>query len=1088
MRPEQKSKHLLNIARSKAKMVGEYHVPEQYQDIDLTKHPAKLFIISIGLLGDMSAAINNGVFEFNTFAELQNNLIFSAYFFDFYAQSKLNETLDPYLILLGAASYYLCGLPGSASVLAKRINDKNQNLNNGALGDLLLWLLQGDFKIDFVSSEKPFSEYINGIAKWFPLFFKNGDGEEILICLTTKLRTAIYELGTPNQLLLGDIISAIVRKKVENSTWKTLPLYSGLTRDKWLSTLQKESFVRELWPAQHLIGRDEVLKGKSSIIQMPTSAGKTKAVELIIRSAFLANRTTLAVIVAPFRALCHEIKNSFEEAFHNEHIAINELTDVMLIDPEFLELLDKQKISAEPSEDLSEDLSELFFNDSLDKTDFDAAGLLDDRQKILIVTPEKLLYILRHTPKLAHHIGLLIFDEGHQFDSGTRGITYELLLTSLRSILPRGIQKVLISAVISNPEAVGQWLNGDPNVVKGGSLNPTFKSVGFVSWRTTLGKIEYVDSLNPEKMEFFVPRVIDSFNLGKKGKEQNDRFFPKKSKGNEIALYLGLKLVLNGGVAIFCGTIPIVNSICKIAVEIIDRGIPLQLPQEFSDKKEIELLYNLHIENLGPDAKASISAKYGIFAHHGNMPYGIRLSIEHAMRKNLVRFIICTSTLAQGVNLPIRYLIVTGVHQGTEQIKVRDFHNLIGRAGRAGMYTESSILFADPDVYDQRQYKKGLRRWGICKKLLDPTKSEECTSTLLQFIPLKILNDRFKSKDGRSHSLIIDILIFAKAHVEGWISLNELITDIERQHKENGFTAEVMTDKFQKFSNVLSSIEGFLLSNWDITNIRSPEEEIANLAEQTLAYSLADNEKKEGIQSLFKFLAKNISETITNSTRRNAFSKTFYGINDAKAIEEWVHSEVNNLVSVENIDEFLHLVWPLMMVYIRNNTFNKFNQKDLLKIIIQKWASGASFQTLFKIALENKCRINSGKQSREIKIENIVDICEKGCAYEGVLLVSALCEFIMPGKEETGKLISRLQLFQKSLKYGLPTATSITIYELGFSDRVIAQDLVKSLDICLVDKKDVINMFKQKRDISISVITKYPTYFKDKMNAILAGQ
>ncbi|MHB1371287.1 MAG: helicase-related protein, partial [Pseudomonadaceae bacterium] len=114
----------------------------------------------------------------------------------------------------------------------------------------------------------------------------------------------------------------------------------------------------------------------------------------------------------------------------------------------------------------------------------------------------------------------------------------------------------------------------------------------------------------------------------------------------------------------------------------------------------MERLTHLHVENLGADAPASQSAVHGIFPHHGNTPHGIRLAVEHAMRDDLVRFVVCTSTLAQGVNLPIRYLIVTSVYQGMERIKVRDFHNLIGRAGRAGMHTEGSILFADPVVYD----------------------------------------------------------------------------------------------------------------------------------------------------------------------------------------------------------------------------------------------------------------------------------------------------------------------------------------------------------------------------------------------------
>lgn len=167
------------------------------------------------------------------------------------------------------------------------------------------------------------------------------------------------------------------------------------------------------------------------------------------------------------------------------------------------------------------------------QTDFEIAELLG-RQQILVVTPEKLLYVLRHAPELAARVGLLVFDEGHQFDSGTRGITYELLLTSLRSMIPEGTQKVLISAVISNAEAVGKWLNGEPNVVEGTTLIPTFRSVGFASWLDQLGRIEYVDSRDAEQGEFFVPRVIERFNLGKRGREQKDRHFPERDDGQAI--------------------------------------------------------------------------------------------------------------------------------------------------------------------------------------------------------------------------------------------------------------------------------------------------------------------------------------------------------------------------------------------------------------------------------------------------------------------------------------------------------------------------------------------------------------------------
>ena len=704
MRPEQRSQLLLGVTRSKAKML-EYGVPAEHH-IKITQDPAKLFTISIGMLGDLAAEINREELEPDAFTELRNNLLFSARFFDSYLQSKLNEALDPYLVLLGSASYYLCDLPGSASVLAKRIDGDCPDLDSDGLDDLLLWLLQADLGTFFDGAEGPFGGFIDGISKWILQFFENGTGEDNLLDLATKLREAVYEFGTPRQLLFGDVIVAVLRKKLENSAWKALPSYSGLPRDKWLHALQKESFIKELWPAQHLLGKADVLKGESAIVQMPTSAGKTKATELILRSAFLADRVSLAIIIAPFRALCHEIKNSLGEAFHNEPTKVDELSDAL-------------------------------------QTDFEIAELLG-HQQILVVTPEKLVYVLRHAPELAAHVGLLVFDEGHQFDSGTRGITYELLLTSLRSMIPEGTQKVLISAVISNAEAVGEWLNGEPNVVEGTTLIPTFRSVGFASWLDQLGRIEYVDSRDAEQNEFFVPRVIERFNLGRKNRERTDRFFPEKTDGQAIALYLGLKLVPNGSIAIFCGRKSTAASVCEKAIDVIERGALLALPLDFSDAQEVERLIHLHVDNLGADAPASKSAAHGIFSHHGNTPHGIRLAVEHAMRDNLVRFVVCTSILAQGVNLLIRYLIVTSVYQGMERIKVRDFHNLIGRAGRAGMHTEGSILFADPVIYDKRKARNDKWRWDQVKELLEPRNSEPCISNLLSiFDPIKSDDEKY---------------------------------------------------------------------------------------------------------------------------------------------------------------------------------------------------------------------------------------------------------------------------------------------------------------------------------------------------------
>ncbi|MGD9950078.1 MAG: DEAD/DEAH box helicase, partial [Desulfobulbus sp.] len=790
-----------------------------------------------------------------------------------------------------------------------------------------------------------------------------------------------------------------------------------------------------------LLGQADVLKGESAIVQMPTSAGKTKATELILRSAFLADRVSLAIIIAPFRALCHEIKNSLVEAFNNEPTKVDELSDVL-------------------------------------QTDFEIAELLG-HQQILVVTPEKLVYVLRHAPELASHVGLLVFDEGHQFDSGTRGITYELLLTSLRSMIPEGTQKVLISAVISNAEAVGEWLNGEPNVVEGTTLIPTFRSVGFASWLDQLGRIEYVDSRDAEQNEFFVPRVIERFNLGRKNQERTDRFFPEKTDGQAIALYLGLKLVPNGSIAIFCGRKSTAASVCEKAIDVIERGAPLALPLDFSDAQEVERLTHLHVDNLGADAPASKSAAHGIFSHHGNTPHGIRLAVEHAMRDNLVRFVVCTSTLAQGVNLPIRYLIVTSVYQGMERIKVRDFHNLIGRSGRAGMHTEGSILFADPVIYDKRKARNDKWRWDQVKELLEPRNSEPCISNLLSiFAPIK--------SDDEKYTITMEALDFAKAYISDPDKIAQLAAGIAAQHGDKKFSRDGVERQVAWRISLICAVESFLLSHWDATENGLTEADVLRLAEGTLAFFLADDQKKEHIRELFKLLAENISANIIDPTRRKIYGRTLYGVQDAQAIERWVQSNAASLLSIVDETEALDLAWPLLTRHINGGVFTKFDKPEVLKEIAHEWISGKSFSDLLKIIRKRNAKMIWGTRRREFKIDHVVDVCEGTLAYDGALVVGAVCEFIETlDQDSTGDLVNRLQLFQKRLKYGLPTETTIALYELGFSDRVISQDLAVSLNLAATQKKDLVKALKQDRDGARAMMEKYPSYFQERINELL---
>jgi Lhr-like helicase len=500
--------------------------------------------------------------------------------------------------------------------------------------------------------------------------YVNGDeGSDEVPAIAGGIRGEAYHTGDGRELLYADIIAALVRNTIRNSARTILPSASGIALDMWRDSLRRPAFPRELWPSQRRICSAGVLLGRSCIIQMPTSAGKTRATELILRSGFLNERVSLAVIVCPFRSLCHDIRGDMARAFSGENIAINEATDSFQVD-----------LSIEQ---------------------------LWSQKAILIVTPEKLLYLLRRTPELAQHIRLVIYDEGHQFDSGARGVTYELLLTSLKLLLADETQVILISAVIANAASVAGWLINDGEaIVDGTGLMPTARSVAFASWRDVLGRLEYVNPLDPDDGEFFVPRVIDRIALGVMPRERTPRRFPTPEDGTSVGLYLGLKLVPNGSVAIFCGRKDTVIKVCETAVDLFARTEAFARPADNSDTTEILRLTHLFEKHLGENAPATHAAQIGIFPHHASVPHGLRLAIEFAMKEGLIRFVACTSTLAQGVNLPIRYLIVTGVYQGGERILVRDFHNLIGRAGRAGMHTEGSVIFADTRVFDKKRDRR----------------------------------------------------------------------------------------------------------------------------------------------------------------------------------------------------------------------------------------------------------------------------------------------------------------------------------------------------------------------------------------------
>ena len=106
--------------------------------------------------------------------------------------------------------------------------------------------------------------------------------------------------------------------------------------------------------------------------------------------------------------------------------------------------------------------------------------------------------------------------------------------------------------------------------------------------------------------------------------------------------------------------------------------------------------------------------KYGIAVHHGRMPALLARRLKVAIDKRQIRVIIATSTLSEGVNIPVNTILIPSLYRAGKALATAEFSNLIGRAGRPSVTTEGSTFAILPQQRSEwsRQrdgYKKLVR-------------------------------------------------------------------------------------------------------------------------------------------------------------------------------------------------------------------------------------------------------------------------------------------------------------------------------------------------------------------------------------------
>ena len=160
---------------------------------------------------------------------------------------------------------------------------------------------------------------------------------------------------------------------------------------------------------------------------------------------------------------------------------------------------------------------------------------------------------------------------------------------------------------------------------------------------------------------------------------------------------------------------------------------------------DLNLIGDSEINDLIDLAKKTIHKKYflskllhkGVAFHYGNMPLLIRNEVERLFGKNKIKYLICTSTLIEGINMPCRNIFVRGPSKGRGRpMEANDFWNLAGRAGRWGKEFQGNVICID--AYKENVWKNGTpkarKKYPIVRASDEVLKNED---SLLEFIENK---------------------------------------------------------------------------------------------------------------------------------------------------------------------------------------------------------------------------------------------------------------------------------------------------------------------------------------------------------------
>lgn len=397
------------------------------------------------------------------------------------------------------------------------------------------------------------------------------------------------------------------------------------TSGRWLEV---NEFQQRFW-----IGASAATWSSASA---PTASGKTFLVLQWLVDQLGSGEATIAVYLAPTRALVSEIETTLESL----------LKETKSIEVSSLPL----------------------------RTKFDAARSSGSRL-ILVLTQER-MHLLANVLGDEFSVDLMIVDEAHKIGDDGRGVILQDAVERATRLNPQ-MKLVFISPATQNP---GELLADAPTDVPTVAIDSDAPTVlqNLLLATQVEGK--------PRRWSLKARQGDTEIDIGTLELASTPANFKKR-----LAFVAAAATGTRGGTLVYA------NGAAE-SEDIADLISQLQKePDPQSVDPELVALAELARKGVHPSFRLAPFVERGVAFHFGNMPSLLRLEIERLFRSGKIRFLVCTSTLVEGVNLSCRSIVVRGPRKGQgNPMEPHDFWNLAGRAGRWGDEFQGNIICIDP--------------------------------------------------------------------------------------------------------------------------------------------------------------------------------------------------------------------------------------------------------------------------------------------------------------------------------------------------------------------------------------------------------